>query len=414
MLQSLGKLKNDDARNQPPQRTGRGDRGRAHIEYVPRKLEGGAQPQPQALTRAGGQWQNLLGAAGGAPPLNLTLAQAALKLAELPKGQGLSGPEAQRLYEVSRDRYAPVLAAFATEWLDELARQPNGVAICLGRDGLAPFLAARTLLRIYPRRFRDVHPRRVQLAYLSRPLVQSAVADLGQAALLDRYLRGRGVTEGKPLTLVDVGIHGSIQDGLRRIYPRRAVSGRYLVLRRRSGDSNGAFKRGFLADLDVAPRSPLEIGRSWPPPPGWELGGTLRCGDPLFLRPRSVHVLEDLWNGVGEAAEGLRVSDKSERVMVVRCRADQVLTLPPGPTITPMQRVVIKRAALRGVVDGVAQGRPEGEAGDISEATRGLAAWLGQLDNPAPVDAHILRALVRRGRQGQAEEDLDTEDDINT
>ena len=236
-----------------------------------------------------------------------------------------------------------------------------------------------------PRRFRGVHPRRVQLAYISRRLVRGAVADLGQAAMLDRYLRGRGLTEGKPLTLVDVGIHGSIQDCLRRIYPRRAVSGRYLVLRRRIGDPNGALKRGFLADLDVAPHCPLEIGPSSPPLAGWELGGTLRRGDPLFLRPRSVHVLEDLWNGVGEAAERFQVSACGERVMVVRSRVDQVLALPPGPTITPMQRIEIKRAALRGIVDGVAQGRPDGARGiDVSEATRGLAAWLGGLERPAP------------------------------
>jgi hypothetical protein len=381
-------------------------------ERLPRKLEGGTKPAPQARARAARQRKNLPGAVGGVPAPDLTRVQAAPKPAEVAKRQDLSGPGAQRLYEVSRDHYAPVLAAFATEWLDELARQPDGVAICLGRDGLAPFLAARTLLRIYPRRFCDVHPRRVQLAYLSRPLVRGAVADFEQAALLDKYLRARGVAQGKPLTLVDVGIHGSIQDCLGRIYPRRAVSGRYLVLRRRSEDPNGAFKRGFLADLDVAPRCPLEIGPSWPPLPGWELGGTLRHGDPLFLRPRSVHVLEDLWNGVGEAAAGFQVLAGGERVRVVRGRVEQVLALLPGPTIAPMQRIAIKRAALRGVVDGVARGQPEGGPGDVSEATHGLAAWLGELGNPASVDAHILSALVRRSRHAPAEDDIDTEADI--
>ncbi len=383
-------------------------------ECLPRKLDGGAKPAQQSRARDARQRKNLPGAPGGVPAPNLTRVQAATKPAKVAKRQDLSGPEAQRLYEVSRDHYAPVLAAFATEWLDELARQPDGVAICLGRDGLAPFLAARTLLRVYPRRFCDIHPPSVQLAYLSRPLVRGAVADLGQAALLDQYLRARGVAEGKTITLVDVGIHGSIQDCLRRIYPRRAVSGRYLVLRRRSEDPNGAFKRGFLADLDVAPRCPLEIGRCWPPLPGWELGGTLRHGDPLFLRPRSVHVLEDLWNGVGEAAEGFQVLAGGERVMVARCRLDRVLALPPGPTISPMQRIAIKRAALRGIVDGVAQGRPDGNPADVSETTRGLAAWLGELDSPTPIDAHILSALVRRNRHAHAQDDIDTEGDLET
>ncbi len=269
--------------------------------------------------------------------------------------QDLTRCATRRLYEVSRDLYAPVLAAFAADWLDELARRPAGIALCLGRDGLTPFLTARTLLRLSPQRFHGLRPRSVQLAYVSRPLAQGAVVDPRQAALLDRYLRGRGAGGGTPLTLVDVGIHGSIQDCLQRIYPERPVHGRYLVLRRRDGDPHGARKRGFLAELDVAPRVRLSIDPSWPPPPGWEAGGTLRGGDSLFLRPGSVHVLEDLWNGVGEAVDGLRETACGGRVVAVRQRIDRVLTLPPEPALTPVQRIALKRAALRGVVDGVAQ-----------------------------------------------------------
>jgi len=303
---------------------------------------------------------------------------------------------ARRLYEVSRDLYAPVLAAFATAWLDELAQRPDGAALCLGRDGLTPFLTARTLLRTSPRRFRGIHPRRVQLAYVSRALARRAVTDAGQTALLDRYLRGRGVGGERPLTLVDVGIHGSIQDCLQRIYPGREVRGRYLVLRRRDGDPHGARKRGFLAELDVAPRGRLSIDPSWPPPPGWEVGGTLHGGDPLFLRPSSVHVLEDLWNGVGEAVDGLRESTDGGRVVAVRRRVDRVLALPPTPTLTPMERVALKRAALRGVVDGVAGGCGSAPA-DVStaEAANGLGDWLRGLEDPNPLDRYILTALVR-------------------
>ncbi len=326
------------------------------------------------------------------------------------KRRDLSGPEAHRLYDVSRDFYAPVLAAFTAEWLDELASSPGGVAVCLGRDGLAPFLAARTMLRVFPHRFGRVRPRNVRFAYVSRPLAQGAVTNVGQAVLLDRYLRGRGVAERGPLTLVDVGIHGSIQDCLQRIYPGRVVYGRYLVLRRRSGDPNGACKRGFLADLDVAPRRLLEIEGPFPPGPSWELGGKLRSGDRLFLRPRTVHVLEDLWNGVGEAAEGLEVAGGGDRVVVVRRRqANQVLTLPPAPTLTPMEKVSLKRAALWGVVDGVAQCQPpETAPGTASGAADRFAAWFGGLENPSGPDARILRMLVRPDRQSYQEDGIDT------
>ena len=321
--------------------------------------------------------------------------------------QALVTRAARRLYEVSRDLYAPVLAAFVAAWLDELAQRPDGVALCLGRDGLTPFLTARTPLRTSPRRFRGIHPRRVQLAYVSRALARGAVADAGQTALLDRYLRGRGVGGEKPLTLVDVGIHGSIQDCLQRIYPGRLVRGRYLVLRRRDGDPHGARKRGFLAERDVAPRTPLSIDPSWPPPLGWEAGGTLRGGDPLFLRPSSVHILEDLWNGVGEAVEGLREATDGGRVVAVRRRIDRVLALPPTPTLTPLERVALKRAALRGVVDG-AMGGSDGAPADVSStaAADGLGEWLRGLEDPDPLDRYILTALVRGDdrRSGHADE----------
>ncbi|WP_102127010.1 hypothetical protein [Deinococcus planocerae] len=307
----------------------------------------------------------------------------------------------RRLYEVSRDRYAPALATFAAGWLDDLAGQPRGVALCLGRDGIAPFVAAQTLLRAAPRRFRGVHPRRVTLAYVSRPLAQAAATDAAQARLLDRYLHRRGVSGRHPLTVVDVGIHGSIQDCLQRLYPDRPVRGHYLVLRRRHADPNGAAKRGFLADLDVAPPAPLGLAPSWPPPPGWEVGGTLRTGEVCFLRPRSIHVLEDLWNGVGGSAAGLREEGRGGRVVVVRPRDTPELSL-GAPPLPPRTRARLKRAALRGIADGVARAcRGGAPPDDVPGAVRELAAWFRDLEQPAPLDAHLLDLLVRR-RAGQS------------
>ncbi|MGI8748390.1 MAG: hypothetical protein ACR2J4_08615 [Deinococcus sp.] len=309
--------------------------------------------------------------------------------------QALSEQYVRRLYEVSRDRYAPALAAFAAGWLDDLAGQPRGLALCLGRDGIAPFVAAQTLLRAAPRRFQGISSRRVALAYVSRPLAQAAATDTAQARLLDRYLHGRGAGGNRPLTLVDVGIHGSIQDCLHRLYPGRPVRGHYLVLRRRHADPNGAAKRGFLADLDVAPPASLGLTPSWPPPPGWEVGGTLRAGDACFLRPRSIHVLEDLWNGVGGSAAGLR-EDRPGRVVVVRSQDSPELTL-GAPPLPPRTRARLKRAALRGIADGVARAcRGGAPPDDVPGAVRELAAWFRELERPAPLDAHLLDLLVRR------------------
>lgn len=316
----------------------------------------------------------------------------------------LTARAARRLYEVSRDLYAPVLSAFADEWLQELSQRPACVALCLGRDGLTPFLAARTLLRTAPGRFRTLHPRRVQIAYISRLLARDAVADAPHAVLLDRYLRARGADSVAPLMLVDVGIHGSIQDCLKQIYPGRALCGRYLVLRRRDGDPHGADKRGFLAELDVPPPTALAVGESWPPSPGWGVGGTLCGGEPLFLRPQSVRVLEDLWNGVSEAVEGLQVSAAQGRVVALRRRMDRVLALAPGPAISPVEQIMLKRAALRGVVDGVAESVRSGRRRDES-AAQALASWFLELDDPSPVDAYILRALLRTSGRNHIPDD---------
>ncbi|GAA5532224.1 hypothetical protein [Deinococcus aluminii] len=299
---------------------------------------------------------------------------------------------ARRLYEVSRDHYAPALVAFAVRWLDDLAAQPDSVALCLGRDGIAPFVAARQLLRLASPRFRAVHPWRVQLAYLSRPLAAGATAQAEQAALLDRYLRALGAERGRPLVLVDVGVHGSIQDCLQQVYPGRDVRGHYLVLRRRAGDHNGERKWGFLADLDVIPRPERDHPPSWPPPPGWDLGGVLRGGDPLFLQRRSIHLLEDLWNGVGAVAQTFRVSRGDGRVGVVRGQPCEGPDLPPVLPIPQADWRRLKRAALWGVADGVARGRR------LDGAAPGLAAWFRELATPTPVDAYLTDALVRRDR----------------
>lgn len=301
-----------------------------------------------------------------------------------------------RLYRVSRELYAPILAGFATRWLEEMATEPESVALCLGRDGLAPFVAAQALLQTNRRPFRHIKPRRLRLAYISRLIAQEATRKPGQAELLDRYLQGQGVKGDRPLTLVDVGIHGSIQDSLQNLYPQRPCKGHYLVLRRRADDPNGDAKKGYLADLDVAEPSPLNIGALWPPGPGWERGGTLRSGDPLFLHPRSIHILEDLWNGVGGSALSLQVSEPTGRIMVVRPSNVEVV-FPPQSMLSPMMTAQFKRAALKGIVDGVLHDHRGGAPPDkIAQAVQEFGAWFRELDQSTSADQSLINLLVRR------------------
>lgn len=292
---------------------------------------------------------------------------------------------AHRLYAVSRDLYAPILAAFAARCLDDLRQEPRALNVCLARDGISPFLAQHVLLRLAPERFRGVSARQVRLAYLSRQLVQEGSACQVTRELVDGYLRDQGVRHAAPLTLVDVGIHGSIQDELQRWYPDRTIRGRYLVYRRRPGDANAARKQGFLV-------------------------GAMGTGDEArFLRREVIHLLEDLWSGVHESVTCLRPVNSPDTGTRVRPALERLGTR-TALSVPPRQLWSLKRAALRGTVDGVARvarsrgGVPRGaEARErIAGQARELAAWIASTRDDASPDAWLWRSLIRPQSEASA------------
>ena len=296
---------------------------------------------------------------------------------------------AERLYTVSRELYAPVLAAFAARCLDALAGRPRGINLCLARDGISAFVAQRILLRIVPGRFRRLSPRRVRLVYLSRRLMAEALDDPATFRLMDRYLRSAGVRRGASVTLVDVGIHGQLQDALAVCYPECALRGEYLVYRRRPTDVNAAHKRGLLV-------------------------GDLQWADAIdtacFSRRETIHLLEDLWNGVYESVDGLReetfhhTTYSSRRTRRVRPRLYRLGERSAYPLLGGELRR-LKRAALRGVVDGVTcVARDEALACDrlggneLAERVRRLGEWIEASRTSGSPDAWLWRALIRPDR----------------
>ncbi len=291
---------------------------------------------------------------------------------------------AERLYTVSRDLYAPVLAAFAARCLDTLAGRPRAVNLCLARDGISAFVAQRLLLRLAPARFRRLSPRRVRLVYLSRRLMAEALADPATFRLVDRYLRAAGLRRGAAVTLVDVGIHGQIQDALAVRYPECALRGEYLVYRRRPADPNAALKRGLLAGDPQA-----------------SAAADAAC----FLRRETIHLLEDLWNGVYESVDMLR-EEPLRRPAHARRHARRVrprlyrLGERSAYSLLSGELRRLKRAALRGVVDGVALGARGGAlAGEqLAEHVRRLSEWIGASRAPGSPDAWLWRALIRPDR----------------
>jgi hypothetical protein len=304
-----------------------------------------------------------------------------------------------RLYHISREVYAPVLAAFADHCLGGMEGDPHRVNLCLARDGIGAYLAQTVLLRVAPARYPGICPHQVRLAYISRRLVAASEAAPPHRRLLHAYLRRQAPGRASRLTLVDVGIHGRIQDGLARLYPARELRGEYLILRRRRGDANAALKHGFLVERGA-------------------LAGAAPSGDSYFLRRDVIHLLEDVWSGVNESVTRLRPMRAARTrggARPVLCRLGEGTPLgrerPPAAEL-----LALKRAALRGVVDGVAsvagrtlarqgraarQRRPRSDAPAVAER---LAQWIQSTRDPASPDAWLWRALVRQaGSEAEAD-----------
>jgi hypothetical protein len=304
---------------------------------------------------------------------------------------------AARLYRVSREVYAPVLAAFADHCLSAMESDPRRINLCLARDGIGAYLAQTVLLRAAPVRYPGVCPRQIRLAYISRRLIATSEVLPPQRRMLHAYLRRQGLCRTTRLTLVDVGIHGRIQDGLRRLYPARELCGEYLILRRHRLDPNAPFKHGFLVERGAVVPSPGAVALA-------------TSGDGYFLRRDVIHLLEDLWSGVHESVTHLRPVRAPRALGSARpvlCRLGERESLErSGPA--PAQMLALKRAALRGVVDGVAcvagrvfarQGRAarhrRAPVDELAPAAARLAGWIQSTRDPASPDAWVWRALVR-------------------
>lgn len=301
----------------------------------------------------------------------------------------LPADAAKRLYLASRDLYAPVLAAFAACCLRDLCVRREGLNLCLARDGIGPFLAQRVLLRSAPARLPHVRPHQVRLVYLSRQLVRDGRSCPEAHTLVTHYLEDflrvpdtrRAV---RVVTLVDVGIFGSIQDELQRWYPDRELHGRYLIYRRRTDDVNAPRKRGFLAG---DPAAPNEAG---------------------FLRRAVVHLLEDLWSGVYESVTSLRQTRMQHPFPAVRPVLER-LGARTQARLHPNEVRRLKRAALRGVVDGVA--RTVAQSADslfddgrdrrdwTAAKAQQLAQWIASTREVGSPDGWLWRTLIRPDRE---------------
>lgn len=284
---------------------------------------------------------------------------------------------AERLYHVSRDLYAPVLTAFAARCLDSLRADRATVNVCLARDGISPFLAQQTLLRNVPDRFMGITAQQVRLVYLSRQLVRQGRNCSATRELVEGYLQGRGLQQICRVNLIDVGIHGSIQDELQDWYPQSEIRGHYLIYHRRLKDALATQKEGFL------------------------VGDSTAANESGFLHRPVIHLLEDLWNGVYESVTALRLVAAGPGALRVR---PELVPLGGRTVLAPETLRRLKRVALQGVVDGVAQvarqraNAPLWDAGaaawNAAQRQR-LAEWIAASRESGSPDAWLWRMLIR-------------------
>lgn len=297
-----------------------------------------------------------------------------------------------RLYELSRDYYAPLLIKFSEDNLAWLMQNPNSLNLCLGRDGLASFLVQRKIIELFPETYASVRPGSIRHLNISRELILTSGEDL-----IGEFLRRATFFEAESVTLIDNGIVGTIQNVIQRLYPGKNITGRYMLARNLLHDENRFKKKGFIVQTDCEWRNKHLVDLKI-------TGGNAPSYLALsFLTPEFVHQQEDLWNGIYESP-GQLVRENGVVRPLNHCRKIQQI---PGE-LAQLRGLsaegnysVIKKLALRGIIEGVNLYRRQRELGldyQAKDAIDNFAGWLSLVDkedSDNALDGRMVRALAR-------------------
>ncbi|MDP3792193.1 MAG: hypothetical protein Q8Q89_00475 [bacterium] len=241
--------------------------------------------------------------------------------------QGEILKDAMRLYEVSRDKVAPVVLDFA-RWCLERAK-PGQKVLFLARDGLAPWIAARLLVR--QGKFPGITEDQLKYTHLSRNITWQE-----DEATLKQYLSQLGVEDNdEDLLTVDVGMFGAIHRSLQELYPQKKVTSLYLI-----SASRDEGIEGYLSDVKKGTSSIDPIWKSIP-------------GNP------AVHFLEDTFSGFYGSTQGLEKSEDG--------------TIKPQMGIPYSRDVYLKRLAA---IDGIVDHALSQKEGDSKANSAALNAYL--------------------------------------
>ncbi len=203
---------------------------------------------------------------------------------------------AQQAYDITRNIYGPAVLHFCKSVIEQLLKDPKRMILCWGRDSFSMFIILKRLIAITPGLSDKIDHKRIQLASVSRKLMQKAGNDAGAnysypkkekmnpsdyqgyAQKLNTYLGQLGFHNYEHITILDSGNTGTGQTILETLYPKKTIEGKYLYLKRNPADPAATHKTGYLLQED-----PL---------------ANKVHGDKVFLEPESVHFFEDFFNGI--------------------------------------------------------------------------------------------------------------------
>ncbi|MBI2064927.1 MAG: hypothetical protein HYT62_02650 [Candidatus Yanofskybacteria bacterium] len=235
--------------------------------------------------------------------------------------------DAMKLYEVSRDKVAPVVLDFARWCLERV--KPGQKVLFLARDGLAPWIAARLLVR--QGEFPGITEDQLKYAHLSRNIAWQE-----DEATIKQHFSQLGVEDNEEdLLTVDVGMFGAIHRFLQQLYPKKNVSSLYLI-----SASRDKGVEGYLSDIKKGAGSVDPIWENIP-------------GNP------AVHFIEDTFAGFYGSTKGFEKSEDG--------------TIKPKLGVPYSREVYLKRlAAIDGIVDHILHLEP----GDPKKNSAELNAYL--------------------------------------
>lgn len=143
-------------------------------------------------------------------------------------------------YARSSNYYGPVVIA----WVDYLlskANNENKKLIFLARDGIAPYKMAKTMMKIQAcqMKFPCLSEDRIQLAYLSRKVINKSMETNENTVIFQKYISQLGLNHKDHCIFVDIGFTGSMIPKIKQMLPDIDIEFEFLI-------SHGPRANGFI------------------------------------------------------------------------------------------------------------------------------------------------------------------------